>query len=270
MPDNEGDIFKYTQAAKSTDALANLQDEVNGEANDAVRILTYNDLSQSGTTWSASAEIKAENNTEHKFILTIPAVKDILGRPALGGQTTEYSKTFSIDKKNPKLSVVWNPANPVGNSGNYYNQVRTASLNIEEMNFNSSKIKIHQTFIDDYGNKSETDLNNLNWNTSGFNHLASFSADKEGDYTFSFEGEDEAAHELIGDTGDVSFTTDWTAPSLNISFDNDSVVNGKYFTAARTAMITIGEHNFDGNLIKVNPIVTPGNDGTIGSASFSG
>lgn len=106
MPEGEGDIFKYTKAAKSTDTLAKLQDEVNGEANDFTPILTYNDLTQSGNTWSASAEIKAENNTEHKFILTIPAVKDILGRPAKDGVTTEYSKTFSIDKKNPDLTVV--------------------------------------------------------------------------------------------------------------------------------------------------------------------
>ena len=105
MPDNEGDIFKYTKAGKANDALAKLQDEVNGVVNEETTILTYNDFTQSGKIWSASKEITADAKTEHKFTLTVPAVVDILGRIAKEGQKTDYTKSFSIDKRNPDLKV---------------------------------------------------------------------------------------------------------------------------------------------------------------------
>ncbi|MBQ6404022.1 MAG: Ig-like domain repeat protein, partial [Oscillospiraceae bacterium] len=41
------------------------------------------------------------------------------------------------------------------------------------------------------------------------------------------------------------FTVDQTAPVVSVSFNNNNVRNGKYFNAARTATITVVEHNFD-------------------------
>ena len=44
--------------------------------------------------------------------------------------------------------------------------------------------------------------------------------------------------------GDTDFTIDQTNPKVSVRFDNNSVVNGKYFPAGRTATITVVEHNF--------------------------
>ncbi len=41
------------------------------------------------------------------------------------------------------------------------------------------------------------------------------------------------------------FTVDQTVPVVSVSFNNNNVRNGKYFNAARTATITVVEHNFD-------------------------
>ena len=46
-------------------------------------------------------------------------------------------------------------------------------------------------------------------------------------------------------TDKTDFTIDQTNPEVSVRFDNNSVVNGKYFPAGRTATITVVEHNFD-------------------------
>lgn len=46
-------------------------------------------------------------------------------------------------------------------------------------------------------------------------------------------------------TDKTDFTIDQTTPEVSVRFDNNSVVNGKYFPAGRTATITVVEHNFD-------------------------
>ena len=40
------------------------------------------------------------------------------------------------------------------------------------------------------------------------------------------------------------FVLDKTNPTITISFDNNSVANGKYYNAHRTATVLVHEHNF--------------------------
>lgn len=51
-------------------------------------------------------------------------------------------------------------------------------------------------------------------------------------------------------TGDANddFTIDQTKPVVSVVFDNNSARNEKYFSAGRTATITVTEHNFDPKL----------------------
>ena len=49
-----------------------------------------------------------------------------------------------------------------------------------------------------------------------------------------------------------SFTIDKTAPTITVSYDNNSARNGNYYKADRTATVTIIEHNFDANRINVS------------------
>lgn len=52
-------------------------------------------------------------------------------------------------------------------------------------------------------------------------------------------------------TGDANndFTIDQTKPVVSVVFDNNSARNEKYFSAGRTATITVTEHNFDPKLV---------------------
>lgn len=45
---------------------------------------------------------------------------------------------------------------------------------------------------------------------------------------------------------------DKTAPTITVSYDNNSARNGNYYKADRTATVTIIEHNFDVNRVNVS------------------
>lgn len=75
-----------------------------------------------------------------------------------------------------------------------------------------------------------------------------------------------AASTFSGDT----FTIDKTAPKLNVSWNTEAAQNGKYYNAARTATITVEEHNFDPNLFKIEAPVSAGNGDEATPAQIGG
>ena len=54
------------------------------------------------------------------------------------------------------------------------------------------------------------------------------------------------------DGGNFRFGIDTKRPRILISYDNNEVINGRYLTAPRTAMITVRERNFDASGIRVS------------------
>lgn len=49
----------------------------------------------------------------------------------------------------------------------------------------------------------------------------------------------------------AEFTVDRTAPVVRVDFDNNDAHNGKYYRVARTATVSVTEHNFDAALFKI-------------------
>lgn len=83
------------------------------------------------------------------------------------------------------------------------------------------------TATDEAGNVTVTDANGK-CKQNGQEEIEGFCA-------YTFKGEED---------GKTDFTIDQTTPKVSVRFDNNSVVNGKYFPAGRTATITVVEHNF--------------------------
>ena len=83
------------------------------------------------------------------------------------------------------------------------------------------------TATDEAGNVTVTDANGK-CKQNGQEEIEGFCA-------YTFKGEED---------GKTDFTIDQTTPEVSVRFDNNSVVNGKYFPAGRTATITVVEHNF--------------------------
>lgn len=71
--------------------------------------------------------------------------------------------------------------------------------------------------------------------------------DKQGLYYIngSETAKSEASHYTGAGQANNDFTIDQTKPVVSVVFDNNSARNEKYFSAGRTATITVTEHNFD-------------------------
>ena len=162
-----------------------------------------------------------------------------------------------IDRTAPAISVKYD--NNSADSDKYFDKNRTATITITEHNFDPAKVEAIVTVNGTVSDKFNADLKKAeSWKSEGDVHTAKITFSDNADYTFSINCTDKAGHVTENNsvtfaegsvaTGD--FTVDKTAPKIEVAYDNNSVKNGKYFKADRTATITITEHNFDVSRVK--------------------
>ena len=151
------------------------------------------------------------------------------------GHTSQNSRTFSIDKDAPIITVSYD----VNETSGFYNQNRVASISVEERNFDASAFEIMGT----YGTLGS-------WTNSGdmWHNTISFTEDNE--YQFTLRTVDRAGNVSETYTSDT-FTVDKTNPVMTVSWDNNSYQNENFYNANRTATVTVVEKNFDGSLFKL-------------------
>ena len=165
--------------------------------------------------------------------------------------------TFGIDKTAPVISVSYNNNNADQRSGNtYFDADRTATIVIEERNFNAENVVVNVTKD---GRTYPVTLSWRNENGTEHNgddtrHITSITYDSDGDYTFSVSYTDRAQNRNNGvnygnSVAPTAFTVDKTAPVISVTYNNNNAQNGHYFRSDRTATIVITEHNFDVNRV---------------------
>lgn len=167
------------------------------------------------------------------------------------GNTTEIQKVISIDQTKPVISVTFDNNESDPDYPQMYNRERTATITVKERNFSGSNMTVEVTNssgyipqLSEWTTKEDKDHPNNTVSTA----TVTFSED--GDYTFSIGGYDKVQNKA--DTVNVDgFTIDRTSPVISVSFDNNNVQNGNYYAAARTASISITEHNFASERVKV-------------------
>lgn len=221
---------------------------------------------------------KKQGNKTFSQVITIPAnvynsndVKvQAFAQDFSGNKGDSEITELKIDVTNPKISVSWDLNNP--SNGKYYKDTRTATVTVTDRNFDKNNVRFNIT------NTDGTEANISSWSSSsdiGISDNAtstcqvSFPAD--GDYTFTL-----GCTDLAGNSGEYGqtdeFTIDKTIPTITVSYDNNDARNGNYFKEARTATITVREHNF--NSADVRAAVTAALQGKGISApsvsSFSG
>lgn len=221
---------------------------------------------------------KKQGNKTFSQVITIPAnvynsndVKvQAFAQDFSGNKGDSEITELKIDVTNPKISVSWDLNNP--SNGKYYKDTRTATVTVTDRNFDKNNVRFNIT------NTDGTEANISGWSSSsdiGISDNAtstcqvSFPAD--GDYTFTL-----GCTDLAGNSGEYGqtdeFTIDKTIPTITVSYDNNDARNGNYFKEARTATITVREHNF--NSADVRAAVTAALQGKGISApsvsSFSG
>lgn len=169
---------------------------------------------------------------------------------------------FGIDKTAPVINVAYdnNDGDVKSNNGStYFNADRTATVTISERNFDPSKVVF--TIANAEGNAPEAvridEINDSIESTDETQHTYQITYSGEGVYTFDVKCTDRAengnAEVNYGESvAPTAFVLDKTAPTISVSYDNNSAANGKFFNAHRTATIVVNEHNFDVNRVVIN------------------
>lgn len=299
MEDDALQLFKYTIGFKPNEVFAN----VNSIKGVNYGSLTYGQFTNPENTdyWEAVLPIDLPTDMtrpEDKITAVINPVQDILGRytkadkqEAGGGTPKAKIFTFGIDKCDPYVDLQFEGASQTNKYGDktYFSGPREAVITVDELNFNGEYFEINKK---DVGYNVDPDSpvseQTLKIPTKDWTRLNSYNIDdcdkweyrikypEQGDYRLDVVGHDNLKLEdgsfphqsNHSDSG--WFCLDWTNPTLSVAWDNNNVVNDKYYTAARTATLVLNERNFASEYFPVNPIITAGHDGTMGSANFSG
>ncbi|WEV66970.1 Ig-like domain repeat protein [Bifidobacterium sp. ESL0769] len=165
-------------------------------------------------------------------------------KPKLLSNLPKGTTGIAIDTKTPTIGVVYDN-NDVRN-GKYYKAKRTATVSINESNFdfikgNDKYRDIVVTRAD--GSKGTVDADKFdNPSKDGSTWVAQVPCDHDADWTFDVSLTDPAGH--VAAPYHSEFTIDTQKPILEMKFDNNSSENGNYYKATRTASIKQTERNF--------------------------
>lgn len=216
--------------------------------------------------WTVNGETKENLVTEVSKGITIDGnhndmVLEVILTDNAGNVSYDYVM-FGIDTTNPDIAVAYDNNNgdvKSNNGSTYFNADRTATVTISERNFDPSKVVF--TIANAEGNAPEAvridEINDSIESTDGTQHTYQITYSGEGVYTFDVSCTDRADNA----NGEVkygesvapnAFVLDKTAPTISVSYDNNSAANGKFFNAHRTATIVVKEHNFDVNRVVIN------------------
>lgn len=194
-------------------------------------------------TWTGAITVDSELNNSNDVVIEVSAVDN-------AGNTSSDQVAIQIDVTAPAINITYNNNSP--DSSSYYKADRVATIVVTERNFNPDDVIVTITNTDgtipSISGWSES-IGGGNGDTT--THTATITYHADGDYTFTIGYTDLANNICSGETysagttNPTEFTIDQTNPTITVSYDNNTAVNGKYFNANRTATVTVVEHNFD-------------------------
>lgn len=229
------------------------------------------DLSNDGSEYSFSITGDRDVDTEDIRIHASDNAGNVLETTAddNNGIPSDITKLVS-ESTGPTMTATWDSSDAV--NGTYYNHNRTLTVQIAEAFFNYTQQYANDQVIFTVQRNGETvlaihpsDFQNVSGDT--YQYTLAFTDDA--DYVVSSMHVEDIVGHASNAAGDT-FTIDKTAPTMQVTFDNNSAANGNYYNAARTATITITEHNFGPSLVNITPTASAGNGGEVGQPSISG
>ena len=240
----------------------NINDESKGSSVEDNNGVSWNiNEKQNTRVTQASSTITVKNNSNN--------IKISVKLTDRAGNVSTKEQTLSIDKTNPTIKIEYDNNNHTTHNGTeFYKANRTATITVTERNFSPedviSKITNTDNVIPQITDWTTHNVANGE-NPDGTTHTATVVYASDGDYTF-----DIAFTDMAGNKADTvaqhKFTVDKTIPTINVSFDNNSAKNNNYYKADRTATITVNEHNFNAQDVKVNISATGADNSTAATA----
>lgn len=257
--DSENNSFKQFGVNDGLSAVSGLSND-DGVATEGIPAYKFT-IDGNQDVARDSIRVQAWDNAGNKLDTTADKATDNI--------PMEYIRLVS-DASDPSINVSWDTYD--ARHGSYYQTNRTMIITINEEFFN---------YVQDYANDQVITTVYRDGSEAITVHPTDFSQVGENTWQYELSFTDDADYVVTDPTiadivdraasaGGDSFTVDKTTPTMEVSFDNNNVVNGKYYQQARTATITINEHNFSDSLINVQPTVNAGNGSTTGAPSVSG
>ena len=161
---------------------------------------------------------------------------------------TSKTLTLKVDNKAPVVKFTFDKSDV--HNGKYYKNDKKLTITVEERNFDAS-------YMPKVTSSAGGGYKISKWTHHGEIHTATITFTKDSDYAVSYD-----CYDLAGNKSKTEkleeFTVDKTAPVIKVAYDNNSALNNSYYKAARTATITVTEHNFDPAKITVNTTASAG------------
>lgn len=187
-------------------------------------------------SWTGSIVVNSAINNSNDVLIVVGAIDN-------AGNYSEAKTRIKIDITSPIINVSYDN-NSVQN-GNYYNEDRTATIQITERNFNADRVKIDLSATNGETNAPIPSVSG--WTHSGDIHTATISYSSDARYTFGISASDSAGN-AAAQFESQSFYVDKTAPALEISgVENNSANNGKV-----APVITYSDTNYDSSTVSIN------------------
>lgn len=204
--------------------------------------------------WRGSVTVDSTLNNSNDVLIVITARDN-------AGNSVQAEQTIRIDKTAPKIQVRYDNNQAVNDT--YFRGDRHAYVSITERNFDPSAVQLSITNTDgvmpEISDWSRQDGSG-NQDDTVWTAVITYQAD--GDYTFGIRYTDmagnpaEGVEYAAGTAAPEAFTIDKTVPVVSVSYDNRDARNGNYYNAARTATITVTEHNFNADLVDIRVTAT--------------
>ena len=169
------------------------------------------------------------------------------------GNVTSMEYSIKIDITKPIINIEYDKN--AADSGTFFRESRRATITVTERNFDDSLVNITLRATNDGADIALPTVSG--WTSSGDLHTATIEYTAEGDYTFDIDVTDKAGnpnepvHYADGTVAPTAFTIDKTRPTISVTYDNNSALNGNYYNANRTATVVVTEHNFDASRVNI-------------------
>ena len=186
-----------------------------------------------GDTYTATIVYAADGDYTFDIAYT-----DMAGNKA----DTVAQHKFTIDKTIPVISVSFD--NNSAKNNNYFKADRTATITVNEHNFNAADVKVNISATGADNSTSATAPSVSSWTNNGNVHTATISFAKDGKYAFDVnytDLADNAAKENVVTT----FYVDKTAPTVKIS----NVVNESANSGNVAPVISLSDNNYSGDYV---------------------
>ena len=217
------------------------------------------DVTQQGVLYSWDGKAPPCQSKE-KMGFTVDAEKNnsndvhiLLTAEDNAGNVTSMEYSIKIDITKPIINIEYD--NNAADSGTFFRESRRANVTVKERNFDDSLVNITLRATNDGANIALPTVSG--WTSSGDRHTATIEYTAEGDYTFDIDVTDKAGnpnepvHYADGTVAPTAFTIDKTRPTISVTYDNNSALNGNYYNANRTATVVVTEHNFDASRVNI-------------------